>query len=160
MAGAMHEPITEARGRDDRSRRIVRFPASHACPTVHTLPQQRPGIFNHARDGVRLGCRVIRSNLGVTVDQHFLRRRRHNRLISVVLEHPTIVGVGIDESTALIVSADAPWEIIGASQATVYDARRSSITPTGKTLGASNVQEHVLPAGSRFDLATARATLP
>src|SRR5262249_37764469 len=29
------------------------------------------------------------------VDQHFVRRKRHNRLISVVLEHPSLVGVGI-----------------------------------------------------------------
>ena len=96
----------------------------------------------------------------VTVDQHFLRRRRHNRLISVVLERPTVVGVGIDESTALVVSPSGPWEVIGASQAVVYDARRSALTPAGATLGATDIQVHVLPAGSRFDLATGKATLP
>jgi cyanophycinase len=96
----------------------------------------------------------------VTVDQHFLRRRRHNRLISVVLEHPTVVGIGIDESTALVVSPTGPWQIIGASQATVYDARRSTVTPTGETLGASDIRVHVLPAGSTFDLSTGRAALP
>ncbi|HEX7615725.1 MAG TPA: cyanophycinase, partial [Thermoanaerobaculia bacterium] len=37
---------------------------------------------------------------GAVVDQHFIRRRRSNRLLSVVLEHPELVGVGIDESTA------------------------------------------------------------
>ena len=96
----------------------------------------------------------------VTIDQHFLRRRRHNRLISVVLEHPSVVGIGIDESTALIVSPSGPWQIIGASQATVYDARQATITPTGKTLGASDIRMHVLPAGSTFDLTTGRAVLP
>jgi cyanophycinase len=96
----------------------------------------------------------------VTVDQHFLRRRRHNRLISVVLEHPTVVGIGIDESTALVVSPSGPWEIIGASQATVYDARHSSVVPSGKTLGATDIRMHVLPAGSTFDLATGKAKLP
>ena len=96
----------------------------------------------------------------VTVDQHFLRRRRHNRLISVVLEHPTVVGIGIDESTALVVSPTGPWQVIGASQATVYDARRSAVTPTGKTLGGSDIRVHVLPAGSTFDLSTGRASLP
>ena len=96
----------------------------------------------------------------VTVDQHFLRRRRHNRLISVTLERPAVVGIGIDESTALVVSPTGPWEIIGASQAVIYDARRSVLTSGGSTLGATGVQVHVLPAGSRFDYATGRATLP
>ena len=96
----------------------------------------------------------------VTVDQHFLRRRRHNRLISVILERPTIVGVGIDESTALIVPPSGPWEVVGASQAVVYDARRSTLTPGKSTLGATDIQMHVLPAGSRFDLATGRAVVP
>jgi cyanophycinase len=81
-------------------------------------------------------------------------------LISLVLEHPAVVGIGIDESTALVVSPTGPWEIIGASQATVYDARRASITRPGKTLGATDIRVHVLPAGSTFDLATGKATLP
>ncbi|HUQ82527.1 MAG TPA: cyanophycinase [Gemmatimonadaceae bacterium] len=96
----------------------------------------------------------------VTVDQHFLRRRRHNRLISVTLERPTVVGVGIDESTALVVSPTGPWEVIGASQAIVYDARRSTLVRGTATLGAADIRVHVLPAGSRFDLATGTATLP
>jgi cyanophycinase len=96
----------------------------------------------------------------VTVDQHFLRRRRHNRLISVVLEHPTVVGIGIDESTALVVPPSGPWEVIGASQAVVYDARRSTLTSARAALGATDVQLHVLPPGSRFDLTTGRASLP
>jgi cyanophycinase len=96
----------------------------------------------------------------VTVDQHFLRRRRHNRLISVVLERPNFVGIGIDESTALVVSPLGSWEIIGASQAVIYDARKASITPGTTTLGAADVRLHVLPAGSRFTFATGTATLP
>jgi cyanophycinase len=96
----------------------------------------------------------------VTVDQHFLRRRRHNRLISVVLERPTIVGIGIDESTALVVSPSGPWEIIGASQAVIYDARKAGVTSRDKSLGAANIQMHVLPAGSRFDYASGKATTP
>jgi cyanophycinase len=95
----------------------------------------------------------------VTVDQHFLRRRRHNRLISVVLEHPTVVGIGIDESTALVVSPKGPWQVIGASQATIYDARRATVTPPGKPFGASEIRMHVVPAGGTFDLATGASTI-
>lgn len=96
----------------------------------------------------------------VTVDQHFLRRRRHNRLVSVVLERPTVVGIGIDESTALVVPPSGPWEVIGASQAVVYDARRSTQTTARSPLGATDVQLHVLPPGSHFDLTTGKASLP
>src|SRR4051812_6715617 len=80
------------------------------------------------------------------VDQHFLRRKRHNRLISVVLEREPHLGVGIDESTAMIVEPDGRWRIAGASVAVIYDARRSAITPAGTALGASNMSMHVLPA--------------
>jgi cyanophycinase len=94
------------------------------------------------------------------VDQHFLRRKRHNRLISVVLEQPEHLGVGIDESTALVVEPDGRWRVAGASAATVFDGRRAKITPTGATLGAAGIVMHVLPAGSRFDPRTGVATLP
>ena len=95
------------------------------------------------------------------VDQHFFRRRRHNRLISVVLEHPELVGVGIDESTALVVDPMGKWSVICASAAIVYDARRATITRAGAaTLGATGVEMHVLPAGSSYDPSTGRAILP
>jgi cyanophycinase len=95
------------------------------------------------------------------VDQHFFRRKRHNRLISVVLEHPDLIGVGIDESTALVVDSIGKWSIIGASAAIIYDARHATITPpAAKTLGASGLTVSVLPAGSHYDPANGRATLP
>ena len=85
------------------------------------------------------------------VDQHFVRRKRQNRLVSLVLENPGLIGVGIDESTALVVRPDGVWEIIGASVAVIFDARRGRITPPSSTLGASDVRMHVLPAGSVYD---------
>jgi len=86
------------------------------------------------------------------VDQHFFRRKRHNRLVSVVLEHPELIGVGIDESTALVVDSVGKWSVIGASAAIVYDARRSTITAPGvKPLGATGIEMSVLPPGSSYD---------
>lgn len=96
---------------------------------------------------------------GAIVDQHFLRRRRHNRLVSLALEHATI-GVGIDESTALVVKPDGTWEVLGASQAILYDARRARTTGAGTPLGATEVRMHVLPSGARFDPRSGQATLP
>jgi len=56
------------------------------------------------------------------VDQHFLRRRRFNRLLSCVLDHPQLVGIGIDERTAILVHGSA-FEVIGESNVLVIDAR-------------------------------------
>jgi cyanophycinase len=96
---------------------------------------------------------------GAVVDQHFLRRRRHNRLISIALEHPSEIAVGIDESTAIQVNPGGCWDVVGASQVVVYDARQARVTPAGTPLGAAGIRMSVLPAGSRFDPATGDATL-
>ena len=93
------------------------------------------------------------------VDQHFVRRRRHNRLISLVIEREPHLGVGIDESTALLVHPDGRWTVEGASVAVIYDARRAAVR-RDTTLGASDIRMHVLPAGSTFDPRTGVASLP
>ncbi|HET7549866.1 MAG TPA: cyanophycinase [Gemmatimonadaceae bacterium] len=98
---------------------------------------------------------------GAIIDQHFLRRKRHNRLVSAVLEHPKLLGVGIDESTALLVQPDGTWHVLGASEVVIYDARHAAITPSGApTLGATGLTMHVLPAGSSFDPRSGSASLP
>ncbi|MEO7966633.1 MAG: cyanophycinase, partial [Gemmatimonadaceae bacterium] len=97
---------------------------------------------------------------GAIVDQHFLRRRRHNRLLSRVLEEPATIGVGIDESTALVVSGDGSWEVIGASQVVVYDARAAHLAKSKGPPGATSIRVHVLPAGSRWNPARGEPTLP
>jgi cyanophycinase len=97
---------------------------------------------------------------GAIVDQHFLRRRRHNRLLSLVLERAPHLGVGIDESTALVVHPNGRWSVEGASVVVIYDARAAVKTPPSGLLGAADVRMHVLPAGGTFDAATGRATLP
>jgi len=97
---------------------------------------------------------------GAVVDQHFIRRRRSNRLLSVVLEHPHLVGVGIDESTAVEVGPDGRWRVLGESAAMIFDARRARITPAGApALGATGVSLLILPAGSIYDPASGEATL-
>jgi cyanophycinase len=97
---------------------------------------------------------------GAVIDQHFVRRKRHNRLVSLVLENPHLLGVGVDESTALDVRPDGRWEDLGSSVAIVYDARRAGVTPPGaRVLGASEVRMHVLSPGSTYDPRSGRATL-
>lgn len=89
---------------------------------------------------------------GAIVDQHFSRRSRDNRLVSAVLDHPQLLGVGIDEETALVVRPDGRWEVLGNGHVKIYDARRAYIVNEDKdSVGASGIRMHVLPRGSRFD---------
>jgi len=113
-----------------------------------------------ARDNIELvpGFGMLK---GVLVDQHFLRRRRHNRFVSAVLETAPHLGVGIDESTALIVHPDGHWSVLGESAASIYDARRAAITRSGApVLGESGLILSVLPSGSSYYPATGKVVLP
>lgn len=135
-----------------------------------TGDQFRPGEDSSGYHGdeyprIARGTIVIARGLGflhnAIVDQHFLKRERHNRLISVVLERPTLLGVGIDEGTALRVDPDGRWAVEGASAIIIYDARKAAITaPTAPVLGATDIRVHLLPAGSHFNPATGEAELP
>jgi cyanophycinase len=78
----------------------------------------------------------------VIVDQHFIKRQRQNRLISLMLKNPSHVGVGIDEDTAFLVTDNRYGEVLGASQVMIFDARQKS--------GA--MRFFLLKAGEKFDL--------
>ena len=92
----------------------------------------------------------------VIIDQHFVRRKRHNRLISLVLGNPKLVGMGIDESTALLVRPGHRFEVLGENSVIIYDVRNADIAPFDPTktynLCASNITMHVLTQGYIFDL--------
>lgn len=51
---------------------------------------------------------------GAVVDQHALRRSRVNRMMGVVADHPGLIGVAVDESTALVVQPEE-WHVLGKS---------------------------------------------
>ncbi|HUT07753.1 MAG TPA: cyanophycinase [Candidatus Latescibacteria bacterium] len=95
------------------------------------------------------------------IDQHFLIRRRQNRLLSLVLENPTLLGAGIDESTAILVRPDGKWEILGESQVYVVDARKAVVSKASSNkLGAHGLALHLLLPGDVFDPVKGRAEGP
>lgn len=83
----------------------------------------------------------------VIVDQHFLRRMRLDRLTAAVLDHPELVGIGIDEATAVVVSG-RQFEVIGASDVIVLDARKAGKPKPEQ----ADVTKHVLKPGMTYDL--------
>jgi len=93
---------------------------------------------------------------GVIVDQHFQQRNRLGRLLSLVAQNPSLIGLGVDEDTAGVVGPDHVMEVIGRGSVTVVDGSASE-TDAWEVGGhrpvmISNVVLHSLPAGYRFDL--------
>ncbi len=90
----------------------------------------------------------------VIIDQHFIKRKRLNRLISLVMENPSKLGIGIDESTAIVVYPHQIFEVIGESQVVVFDANKSTGLRKNEKdkIGAHNILMHVLLPGEKFDL--------
>lgn len=98
---------------------------------------------------------------GAIVDQHFMQRARYNRLLSAVLDHPQLLGVGIDEETALLVRPDGIWEVLGRHYVKIFDARRARILEDDDALaGATDIRMHILPAGSLYNPKRRYALLP
>ncbi|HSF18421.1 MAG TPA: cyanophycinase [Vicinamibacteria bacterium] len=60
----------------------------------------------------------------VAIDQHLLVRNRHFDLIPVIEKFPELLGIGIDEDTAIVVEGDS-FEVIGQSLVAIYDSRRT-----------------------------------
>lgn len=100
---------------------------------------------------VKQGFGFIKSAI---VDQHFLKRKRHNRLISLVIEKPELLGVAIDEATSIIVYPDDTFEVLGENQVLVLDASTAKNINTDKNgnLRADNIKMHLLISGDKFDL--------
>jgi cyanophycinase len=90
------------------------------------------------------------------IDQHFIKRKRLNRSISVVLENPELLGIGIDESTCIIVNPDETFEVLGENQVLVFDATKSSNIEIDKNgnIGAEDLNIHILLSGDKFNLKT------
>lgn len=63
---------------------------------------------------------------GTIVDQHFLKRQRENRLFGLILDAPTLLGIGIDEGTALLVTDNRTAEVQGESQVMTVSASGKS----------------------------------
>lgn len=82
------------------------------------------------------------------IDQHVLRRNRQFDLIDVIETHPELLGIGLDENSAIVVQGDE-FEVIGASYVLIYD-NRSMVGEDGRF--------YFIPPGGRFNLHTREAT--
>jgi cyanophycinase len=99
---------------------------------------------------------------GVVIDQHFEQRNRYGRLLSLVAQSPSLLGLGVDEDTAAVVHDGSRLEVIGRGVVTVVDGQHliSNAFAAKRTtpLLVSGAVLHILPEGSQFDL-TSRTLL-
>ncbi|SFC33707.1 cyanophycinase [Clostridium uliginosum] len=93
----------------------------------------------------------------VMIDQHFAQRGRIGRLLTGIAENPEVLGIGIDENTAIIVNKIGEIEVIG--EGAVYFIDGSKITYTNvselygdQILSMHNVKLHILTDGNKFNL--------
>jgi cyanophycinase len=82
------------------------------------------------------------------VDIHVLRRNRQFDMLEVLDAHPDLLGISIDEDTAIVVDGDR-FDVIGKSYALIYDT---------KTVAGKSGRFYFMGAGDRFDMKTRKAT--
>jgi cyanophycinase len=82
------------------------------------------------------------------IDQHLLMRNRHFDLIEIIEAHPDLLGIGLDEDTAIVVSGDS-FSVIGQGYVAIYDSQR---------LLDSGGKFYFLAPGDRYNMQTRQAT--
>jgi len=121
----------------------------------HMIAQGRKG-YAPRRELVMLA-----PGLGLTrklvIDQHFAQRHRIGRLFSAVAMNPFLIGVGIDEDTAIVIRADKKMDVIGRGTVTVIDGSKIQHTdihevPRNASAALLGLSVHVLTQGCGYDI--------
>ena len=85
---------------------------------------------------------------GVAIDQHMLTRNRQDDLEEVVEKHPELLGIGLDESTAIVVQGQQ-FEVIGASKVAIHDGR---IVKGAQERNGGKKKYFFMAPGEKYDL--------
>ena len=105
------------------------------------MPRGSPlGNTDVMADGYERGLGLLP---GAAVDQHFTQRRRQPDMTGIMRRYPQLLGIGIDEATAIVVR-DSVAEVAGRNHVQFYDYK--SGPPAGETDYAQ------LKAGQKYDL--------
>lgn len=96
----------------------------------------------------------------VIIDQHFAERGRYGRLLGAVAHNPRLLGVGVDENTAILVEG-RKGRVLGAGAVYVVDGETVSHSNIAEAksedaLSIFDIRMHVLSAGDAFDFTARR----
>jgi len=140
----------------DRGAVIAGTSAGASAVSTHMMAFGASGASpKHRMAQLSAGLGIL---MNVVVDQHFEQRTRLGRLLSVVAQSPSLIGLGLDEDTAAVIYADQTLEVIGRGAVAIVDGSEI-VTDSYQTKGhrpmmVSGAILHSLPAGYRFDLST------
>jgi cyanophycinase len=92
----------------------------------------------------------------IIIDQHFSQRGRLGRLLSVFAGTPGLIGIGLDEDTAVLIDREGTLEALGSNMVTIVDGRNTISDffdrQDGEVLTITGSSLHVLAGGRRFDV--------
>lgn len=95
---------------------------------------------------------------GVIIDQHFAERGRMGRLLGAVAQNPRLLGIGIDEDTAVLFDGRRELRVLGSGAVYIVDGRGMTYTNTAeddaRVASVYGLTVHTLSASDRFDLQT------
>ncbi|MBS0263557.1 MAG: cyanophycinase [Planctomycetes bacterium] len=80
---------------------------------------------------------------GTAIDQHFAQRKRFADMTQVMAAHPQLLGIGLDETTAIIVQGQIA-EVVGKNEVHFYDRTQPVVEGQPDYLS--------LKAGAKYDL--------
>jgi cyanophycinase len=134
---------------------VIAGTSAGASAVSETMLVSAPSGESHKIDALQTapGLALLR---GVIVDQHFAERGRLGRLVGAVAQNPRLLGIGIDENTAVIAEAQR-IRIMGGGAVYIVDGMRESYTnlsedQTGDVMSVFDLRLHILSAGDQFDL--------
>jgi cyanophycinase len=100
----------------------------------------------------------------VVVDTHFSQRGRVSRLLTLFAQNPQVMGIGIDENTALDCIPGDRFTVLGSGVVTIFNGRvthtNAAMVGDSEPLALTDSLLHVLPQGYGFNLRTRRPFLP
>lgn len=129
--------------------------AGAAIMPEHMIAGGSMGLSPQA-DGVNLAPGLGLTN-AVIIDQHFSQRDRLGRLLTAVSYNPFLLGVGIDEDTAIFIPPDRVFEVEGSGSVTIIDPEHLSYSSMDRakkneSLSLLDLKLHILSKGCRFDI--------
>jgi cyanophycinase len=92
------------------------------------------------------------------IDQHLLVRNRQNDLVSVISKFPHLLGIGLDENTAIVVKGNE-FEVIGQSYVAIYDYNLWQENPSGIRKLSAGAKFFLLRKGDKYNVKTREVTL-